>query len=173
MANRKYLRGSKLSKFLDIIKKISFYVILGILILIFLFDQILAIWLTGSFFIIYLVFYLITHTLKRRVLRSIGEYSMISDKEIANMLERPLEDIRKVLSSLSKNQNNKKWLIVFLNKRYIFLNENGVENFKNLYKQGYNEKKILESLQQIMNIKTRAEVKAIEITLANHDRLNN
>ena len=172
MANRKYFRGSPLSKVLNIIKKISFYLILGILILIFIFNQILAIWLTGSFFIIYLALYLTTHTLKRRILKSIQEYSIISDKEIADMLERPLEDVRKVLSSLSKNQNKKKWLIVFLNKRYIFLNENGVENFKNLYRQGYSEKKILEDLQQIMNIKTRAEVKAIELTLANHDRLN-
>lgn len=84
-----------------------------------------------------------------------------------------MDDIRKILSSLSKNQKKKKWLIVFLNKRYIFLNETGVNNFKQLYNRGYNEKKILENLQQEMKIRSRAEVKAIEITLANYNRLTN
>ncbi|MFW9971705.1 MAG: hypothetical protein ACFFDF_16035 [Candidatus Odinarchaeota archaeon] len=100
------------------------------------------------------------------------DYSLVTDKEIADKLNRPLDDIRKILHSLAKNQKNKKWLIVFLNKRYILLNENGVDNFKQLYEQGHNEKKILEILQQTMNIKTRAEVKAIEVTLANNKRLN-
>lgn len=100
------------------------------------------------------------------------EYLIISDKDVAEKLKRPLNDIRKTMASLSKNQKKRKWLIVFLNKRYIFLNEKGVENFTQLYKRGYNEKKILENLQQDMKIRSRAEVKAIEITLINHDRLN-
>lgn len=174
MANRKNIQGSiSFTKFIDNIKKISFYTLLGIIILIFVFDQILAIWLAGLFFIIYLILYLITLSSKRRLLRLIQEYSIINDKEIADKLERPLDDIRKLLSSLSKNQKKKKWLIAVLNKRYICLNENGVENFKQLYEKGYNEKKILENLQQKMNIRTRAEVKAIEKTLASHDRLKN
>ena len=36
---------------------------------------------------------------------------------------------------------------------------------------GYNEKKILENLQRNTRIKSRAEVKAIELTLANQNRL--
>jgi len=36
---------------------------------------------------------------------------------------------------------------------------------------GYNEKKILEHLQRNTRIKSRAEVKAIELTLTNQDRL--
>lgn len=100
------------------------------------------------------------------------EYLIISDKDVAEKLKRPLNDIRKTMASLSKNQKKRKWLIVFLNKRYIFLNEKGVENFKQLYNRGFNEKKILENLQQDMKIRSRAEVKAIEITLINHDRLN-
>ncbi|MFX1302844.1 MAG: hypothetical protein ACFE9X_05755 [Promethearchaeota archaeon] len=174
MANRKQIQSSiSFTKLFDNIKKIFFYTVLGIIILIFVFDQILAIWLAGLFFIIYLVSYLITLSFKRRLLRLIQEYPIIADKEIADKLERPLDDIRKLLSSLSKNQKKKKWLIAFLNKRYICLNENGVENFKQLYKRGYNEKKILENLQKKMNIRSRAEVKAIEKTLATHDRLSN
>ena len=102
----------------------------------------------------------------------IREYPIINDKEISNKLERSIEDVRNVLFSLSKNQKNRKWLIVFLNNRYIFLNEQAVENFKQLYRMGYNEKKILENLQRNTRIKSRAEVKAIELTLANQNRLN-
>jgi len=174
MSNRKDYRGFNfILKLIDNIKKIIFYLILGIIIFVFVYNQILGIWLAGSFFIIYLVSYLITLSSKRRLLRLMQEYSIINDKEIADKLERPLDDIRKILSSLSKNQKNKKWLIVFLNKRYIFLNENGVESFKQLYKRGYSEKIIQEKLQQEMKIRSRAEIKAIETTLANHNRLNN
>lgn len=101
------------------------------------------------------------------------EHLFISDTEVADKLKRPLGDIREIMSSLSKNQKKKKWLVVFLNKRYIFLNEQGVENYKHLYNRGYTEKKILEELQPEMKLRSRAEVKAIELTLINHGRLNN
>lgn len=159
-------------KLIDKVKKIIFYSILGIIILIFIFDQILAIWFAFFFFLIYLVSYLITLSSKRRLLRLINLNLIISDKEIADKIKRPLDEIRKTLLTLSKNQKNKKWLIVFLNNRYIFLNEKGVENFIQLYERGYSEKKILESLQNEMGIRSRAEVRAIQTTLANHKRLN-
>ena len=154
------------------VKKISFYLILGIILFIFIFNQILGLWLAGSFFIVYFLFYLITLSSKKRILRLVQEYLIISDVEVAEKLQRPLEDIKKAMSSLSKKQNNKKWLIVYLNTRYIFLNEMGVKNFKQLYHQGYNEKKIFETLQPKMNLRSRAEVKAIEITLIKYNRLD-
>ena len=174
MSNREDYPGfNVVSKLIVYIKKITFYLILGIVVVVFVFDQILGIWLAGAFFIIYLVLYLITVSSKRKIFRLMRENSIISDKEIAVQLKRSVEDIRKILASLSKNQKNKKWLIVLLNRRYIFLNENGVESFKQLYKQGYSEKIILENLQLEMKIRSRAEIKAIETTLANHNRLNN
>ncbi|MFX1455485.1 MAG: hypothetical protein ACFFDB_08945 [Promethearchaeota archaeon] len=159
------------SKIIGIFKKISFYLILGIIVLIFIFNRLIGLWLAGSFFIIYFIFYLVTVSSKRKILRLMNDYLIIGDNDLADKLQRPLDEIRKVLSSLSKNQKNKKWLVVFLNNRYIFLNEKGVENFKLLYNRGYNEKKILETLQNDMKIRSRAEVKAIEIALANHNRL--
>jgi len=123
--------------------------------------------------VVVLIPFLISLSSKKRLLKMIREYPIISDKEISNKLKRPLEDIRSVLFSLSKNQKKKKWLIVFLNTRYIFLNEDAVENFKQLYNRGYNEKKILEHLQRNTRIKSRAEVKAIELTLVNQKRLKN
>ena len=101
------------------------------------------------------------------------EYLVINDKEVAEKLKRPIDDIRKTLSSLSKNQKKKRWLLVFLNKRYIFLNEIGVDKFKAFYSKGYNEKKILENLQKDMKIRSRAEINAIITTLIKNERLSN
>ncbi|MHA1933606.1 MAG: hypothetical protein ACW96X_13770 [Promethearchaeota archaeon] len=161
------------SKLIDNIKNIIFYLILGIVVITFIYDQIIGIWVAGSLFIIYLISYLITLSSKRKLLKIMQEYSIISDVDAAEKLKRPVEDIRKTLYSLAKNQKKKRWLIVFLNRRYIFLNENGVERFKQLYKRGLSEKLILENLQQDMKIRSRAEVKAIEIALASHNRLSN
>ncbi len=129
--------------------------------------------MAGLVFVVYFVTFLISLSSKRSLLKIIREYPTISDKEISNKLERPLDDVRSILFSLAKNQKNKKWLIVFLNNRYIFLNEGAVESYKQLYHMGYNEKKILENLQRNTRIKSRAEVKAIEIALNNQNRLSN
>ncbi|MHA2039060.1 MAG: hypothetical protein ACW98X_21760 [Promethearchaeota archaeon] len=175
MSNRKIDSRSFniLLKLIDKVRSIIFYLLLGIVIIAFIYNQILGIWLAGSFFIIYLVSYLITLSSKRKLLRIMQEYPIISDKDVAEKLKRPLEDVRKILYSLAKNQKKKKWLIVFLNRRYIFLNESGVERFKQFYNQGFSEKIILENLQQEMKIRSRAEVKAIELTLASNNRLSN
>ena len=160
-------------KLVDIVKKISFYLIVGVILIIFIFNQILGIYLAGSFFIAYFVYYLFTISSKRKVLRLMIEYLFISDTEVADKLNRSLDYVRDIMSSLSKNQKNKKWLVVNLNKRYFFLNEQGVENYKHLYNRGYNEKKILEDLEPDMRLRSRAEVKAIELALINHGRLSN
>ena len=145
---------------------------LVIIIIVFYFNRILGIWFSGFFFLAYFLSYLVSLSSKRRLLRTIQEYLIISDSEIASKLKRPLEDVRGILFSLSKNQKKKKWLIVFLNKRYIFLNEHAVKHFELLYYKGYNEKKIFENLQQKMRIRSRAEVKAIVTTLATQNRLS-
>lgn len=159
-------------KLIDIAKKLSFYIILGIIILVFIFEQLIAIIIASIFFLIYLISYSINSSSKRRLLGLIDSYLIISDNEIADKLQRPIEEIRKILSRISKNQKNKKWLVIFLNNRYIFLNEKGVENFIQFYEQGFNEKKILESLQNVMRITSRAEVRAILNTLSDLNRLN-
>jgi len=162
-----------ISKIINYLKTSIFYIALGIILILYINDHLVGISLASLFFIVFLVSFLISLSSKRRLLRVIREYPIINDKEISNKLKRPLEDVRNILFSLSKNQKKKKWLIVFLNTRYFFLNENAVENFKQLYYMGYNEKKILEHLQRSTRIKSRAEVKAIELTLVNQKRLKN
>ena len=162
-----------ISKLFKYLKTIIFYITLGIILIVYINDPLVAIYLASLVFVVFLVSFLISLSSKKRLLKIIREYPIINDKEISNKLKRPLEDIRSILFSLSKNQKKKKWLIVFLNTRYIFLNESAVENFKQLYYMGYNEKKILEHLQRNTRIKSRAEVKAIELTLAHQKRLKN
>ena len=162
-----------ISKFSSYFKTIIFYITLGIILLIYLNYNLVGISLASLLFILYLFSFLITLSSKRRLLKAIRDYPIISDKEISHKLERPLDNVRTILFSLSKNQRKKKWLVVYLNTRYMFLNESAVENFKQLYNRGYNEKKILEHLQRNTRIKSRAEVKAIELTLVNQKRLKN
>jgi len=161
-----------ISKYLKYIKTSLYFITLGIILIVYFFNQLVGIILAGLVFVVYLASFLLSLSSKRSLLRVIRDYSIISDKEMANKLDRPLENIRSILFSLSKNQKNKKWLIIFLNKRYIFLNESAVQNFKQLHHMGYNEKKILEHLQRNTRIKSRAEVKAIELALTDQNRLN-
>lgn len=163
---------TSISRIVKYLKASIIYIALGVALYLYLINQLLGLYLASLVFAVYLVIYLVSLSSKKRLLKMIREYPIINDKEISNKLERPIEDVRNVLFSLSKNQKNRKWLIVFLNNRYIFLNEKAVENFKQLYRMGYNEKKILENLQRNTRIKSRAEVKAIELTLANQNRLN-
>ena len=157
--------------FVGIIKKIYFYLVLVVALIIFLYNQILALWLAIFIFIIYFSVFFITVSSKKNLLKSLQEYLLISDTEIAKKLQRRVDDIRRDLFSLAKNQKKKKWLIVYLNKRYLFLNMQAVEIFIQLYSRGFNEKQIFENLQPRMKIKSRAEVKAIQNTLANQNRL--
>lgn len=157
--------------FINFIKKIYFYLILGIVFLIFLNNQILALWLAAIIFVTYTSIFFTTVSSKKKLLKSLQGHMLISDTDIAKKLKRNLNDIQRELYALAKNQKKKKWLIVYLNKRYIFLNMQAVELFIRLFSRGFNEKEIFENLRPRMKIKSRAEVKAIQTALANQNRL--
>ena len=162
-----------MGKLFSFLKTILFYIILGIIVIIFFNNQLIGIWSAGIFLLLYFIYFSISVSSKKRLIKTIRDNLLISDEEIAKKLKRSVEDIRKTMFSLSRNQKHKKWLIAYLNNRYIFLNEEAVELFNQLYSRGYNEKQIFENLQRRMTIRSRAEVKAIETTLATHKRLNN
>lgn len=163
---------SSISKLIRYLKTIVFYLSLVVILVLYLVNRTVGLILASLFFLAYFVIYLVSLSSKRKLLKILREYSLISDTEISRVLARPLEDIRNILFSLAKNQKNRKWLVVFLNNRYFFLNEKTVKNYKELYHMGYNEKKILEHLQRHTRIRSRAEVKAIELTLASQNRLD-
>ncbi|MFX1394097.1 MAG: hypothetical protein ACFFAH_11030 [Promethearchaeota archaeon] len=100
-----------------------------------------------------------------------NKYSTIEDKSIAQDLKRPLDEIKEVMQKLFKSQKKNKWLIVFLSNRYIFYREDTIRKFEELYNRGFNEKRIFDDLKRNVNIRTRAEIKAIIDTLINFNRL--
>ena len=100
-----------------------------------------------------------------------NKYKKIEDFAISRNIRRPLPIVQNYMYKLSKHQKRRKWLIVYLNKRYIFYNKKTIQNFIKLYEYGFHEKEILENLRSNTNLKTRAEIKAIRDTLTKHRRI--
>lgn len=159
---------SKIGKFFS---KSWLYITMGLILIVYLYNELYAILSTAIILIIYLTSYLVSLSFKKKLIRSMAEYSLLSDDEIARKMKRPVDEIRNILFSLSRNQKRKKWLIVFINKRYVFYNGDTIEQFIELYSSGFNEKQILQNLQKSVRIRTRAEIKAIETTLMSQKRL--
>ncbi len=154
-----------------LISKYGFILIIVIIVIIFIFNRAFAIWFTLVLILLFSLWYLPTLTFKGKIVKLIKENSTLADDDISQKLRRPIEEIREKISKLSKNQKRKKWLIVFLNKRYVSYNKETIKKFMELYLKGYHEKEIHENLKKQVNIRTRAEIKAIENTLNNQHRL--
>ena len=101
----------------------------------------------------------------------LSENNCIDDKTFARKIKQPLAKIQKKMFELSEKQSKENWLIIFLNKQYIYYNEKTISAFKKLYNKGYGEKEILDKIQKI-GIKTRAEIKSIEELLIKYNRLD-
>lgn len=149
-----------------------FVLLIVVILIIFMYNQNYAIWLTIIFIILFTLSYIPSVSFKNKLLNYMKEYPLITDAEISKRLMRPLEKIREEMFMLFKRQKGKKWLIIFLNKRYIFYNAYTIKKFKRLFDKGFGEKQILENLKKEINIKTRAEIKAIEDALITLRRLN-
>jgi len=145
--------------------------LIALILVIFFFNQLLAIWFTLLLLCIAVIFYVFSLTSKKKLLRTLQKYNRIPDTDIAEELNYPIEKIRKKLSKLHKHQKNRSGLVVLLNNRYIFFSKEAINEFKRLYNKGLKQKEILENLKTSMGLKTRAEVKAIEDTLIDHKKL--
>ncbi|MFW9894681.1 MAG: hypothetical protein ACFFD7_02640 [Candidatus Thorarchaeota archaeon] len=140
-------------------------------IVIFIFNQILAIWITLTLLCIALLVYLTSLSFKKKVIRVIQNHHRIIDTEIAAELNQHIDRIRKILTKLHKHQRKGRGLVIFLNKRYIYYNGHTVKKLLQLFKINIKEKEILEQLKDSIGIKTRAEVKVIKDTLINHRKI--
>jgi hypothetical protein len=147
-----------------------FIILVFIILLIFLYNQIAAIWVTAITLILFILSYIPEFFFKNKLVRFMKRYYMIEEDTIAQELRRPLREIREKLFELSQNQENKKSLIVFLNKKYIFYHKTTIEKFNELFNEGFGDKEILENLQEY-DLRTRAEVKIISETLMKLNRL--
>ena len=95
----------------------------------------------------------------------------IEDELIARKLKKSPKNVRDEMFELSQNQGKKNWLIVFLNKQYIFYHPETIQAFEAVYNKGFTEKEILDSLNDY-KVNTRAEIKAIKDNLFKLERLS-
>jgi len=119
--------------------------------------------------------------LSKKLEKFMRQYYRIEDKTIAKKLGRSLRSVQEKMFELSQKQTKmnkwqfwgkeKNWLIIFLNRCYIFYHENTIEKFKEFYYKGLGDKEILENLKEY-NIETRAEVKSIEDALIKYEKLS-
>ena len=120
--------------------------------------------------VLFTLSYIPTMFFNKKLKNFLMHYNSIEDKLVARKLQHPLPQIQEKMHNLSKKQDKKKWLIVFMNRHYIFYNEETIRKFRVYYTKGLGEKEILEKLKK-SDIKTRAEIKAIEETLVENSRL--
>ena len=149
----------------------SWFIFLVIVILITaIYYPIAAIILTIITIALFVLSFLPSLFFKNRLLRFLKKFYRIEETDIIKEFSKDKTKIRKGIFKLSQNQKKKDWLIVFLENHYIFYHKDIVEKFKELYKKKYGEKEIFDAMKKI-DIKTRAEVKAIMDTLERNDRL--
>ncbi|TFF97569.1 MAG: hypothetical protein EU541_08045 [Promethearchaeota archaeon] len=96
---------------------------------------------------------------------------VVYDKIIAKKFKRTVEEIQEKMADLSKKNHKKDWLISNLNNRYVFYNKDVVETIIDLYNLGMNEKQIFERIKKDTEVKTRAEIRAIEDILIRQKRI--
>lgn len=142
-----------------------------LILVIFIYERIFALLLTSIYILAFILSYIPSISFKKRLIKLMNQYDKIEDLTVSRKFHREITIIQTYMYKLSKHQKHKKWLIVYLNKRYIFYSKNTIQEFLKLYGYGLHEKKILETLKRNINLKTRAEVKAIHDTLTNNKRL--
>ncbi|TFF97647.1 MAG: hypothetical protein EU541_07925 [Promethearchaeota archaeon] len=157
-------------KVLKRIWRLWFIILIVVIIVVAFYNLLAAIILTIITLILFITSYIPSLFFKSRVLRYLKGYYRITQDEINQHFDDKQEKIRKVLFELFQNQADKDWLVILINNSYIFYNSDIVEKYKEFYEKGYGEKKIFTLLQKV-NMETRAEVKAIQNTLKNNDRL--
>jgi len=158
-------------KLYGFLKTIWPFMVISIIVLSFFINNLLAIWITFAFLIISVIVYIPSLSLKSRLINSMSRHLRIEDKELALQVNKTNDLIREIMHDLSLKQKRRDWLIVCLNNRYIFYNEETISIYKHFYYRGFTDKQIFESMPESINLKTRSEVKAIENALKLHDRL--
>lgn len=160
----------KFAKALKTIGRKWFIILIVIILIVFFFNQIAAIIITIITIVLFGISYVPTLMFSKKLNKFLSNINVIEDKVVARRLKRPLAQVQEKMYKLSKNQNKKDWLIIFYNGHYSFYSEKVIKRYKVFYNKGLGEKEILEQLKNF-EIKTRAEIKAIEDSLVNNNRL--
>ena len=100
------------------------------------------------------------------------DFKIIEDRAIAQELNFSLQQVKTAMKKLIQRQDKKQWVIVSFNEHYIFFNDNIINDFIGLYKQGMNEKEIFEALNHEEEVfKSRREIKLLEEELIRQHKI--
>lgn len=157
--------------FLKTIGRSWFLILVIVIVIIAFFNLLTAIWMAIITLILFLLSYVPKFMLRNKLFIFMKGYYKIEDELIAKKFKKPISKIREKMFELSQVQEKRKWLIVFLNKQYIYYHEETIQAFKDAYNKGYSEKEILDALKDY-KITTRAEIKLIKDTLVKLNRLS-
>ncbi|MFX1410204.1 MAG: hypothetical protein ACFFA6_07620 [Promethearchaeota archaeon] len=162
-------------KYIVILKTIArnwFWILVVIIIILAILREYLtAIILSVIFIAFFLLSYIPALFFKNRLTRLMKKYYRIEDTILAKKLKKKINKVREEMFELSQKLEKKKWLIIFLNKQYIFYHEETIAKFMELFNKGFSEKEIFEGLQEF-ELKTRAEAKTITETLVKLNRIS-
>ncbi|MHA2035407.1 MAG: hypothetical protein ACW98X_03175 [Promethearchaeota archaeon] len=146
------------------------FLIIAIIVITF-FNPIAAIWMAVITIILFVLSYIPRLFFKNKLHKFMKGFYKIEDELIARKLKKSLEKVREEMFELSQSQEKKNWLIVFLNKQYIFYHHETIQAFKEVYNKGFTEKEILDNLKDY-KVNTRMEIKAIKDGLIKLERLS-
>jgi hypothetical protein len=161
-------------KYIVFIKTIGrkwFLFLVLIILIVAIYNLIVAIWMLGITLILFVLSYIPRLFFKRKLNKFLNKFYKIEDELVARKFKKSLQKIQDDMFELSQKQEKKDWLIAFLNKQYIFYHEKTIAKFKEVYNKGFTEKEILDNLKDF-KVSTRAEIKAIKETLVKLDRLS-
>lgn len=144
---------------------------MAIILIVAIYNPIAAIWMSGITLGLFMLSYVPRLLFKRKLSKFMKKFYKIEDELIARKFQKPLQKIQDDLFGLSQKQKTKQWLIVFLNKQYVFYHEKTIQKFEEVYKKGYSEKEILDNLKEY-KVNTRAEIKVIKDNLIRLNRLS-
>ncbi|MFX0023158.1 MAG: hypothetical protein ACFE9S_12600 [Candidatus Hermodarchaeota archaeon] len=161
-------------KYIVIIKTIGrkwFLFLVAIILIVAIYDVIIAIWMLGITLVLFLLSYIPRILFNRRLHKFLNKFYKIEDELIARKFKKSLQRIQDEMFKLSQQQEKKNWLIAFLNKQYVFYHEKTIAKFEEVYNKGFTEKEILDNLKDF-KVTTRVEIKAIKETLVKLNRLS-
>ncbi|MFX1314480.1 MAG: hypothetical protein ACFE9T_01330 [Promethearchaeota archaeon] len=157
---------------ISILKKYWFYLSLIPIIILYFFNSTLAIVLIIIFIFSLIIYYFIFFNFKKKILRFVKDFKIIEDRAIAQELNYSLQQVKTTMKKLIQKQDKKQWVIISINKNYIFFNDNVINDFIGLYKQGMNEKEIYEALNREEEVfKSRREIKLLEDELIRQHKI--
>lgn len=140
-----------------------------------------AIVITVISLILLILSYIPSLFFNRKLMKLMKIYYRIDDKTIGRLMNKSLQKIQEKMYDLSQKQvkkkkwqfwlKNKNWLIIYLDKQYLFYHQQTISRFKELYYKGFGDKEILEQLKEY-ELKSKAEVKGITEELIKYDKLS-